>query len=276
MWNEYLEKANLYKGLADYYKYRNSKLYHEYKRKYYEYTKKFVAAYEKEKGVKPPKPPFPPYPSSYFFLNRAQVSHEPVNIRLLHASVNEQKTPVDVYIDGQLLARSLPYGVATRYLRLPAGEKRFDLYPAGRKGTRPLLRQTAVLEREKNYLIALVDSEVAYPWNLRLLPYPEYPAQMSGEAGVRFIHLAEGGPVLDLSLRDGTVLFPDVTYQEVMEYFALPPVRTRLLIRQAKTDGVLATTPDVHFRPGKAYTIIAICPNRQMSALVLRDQSLRR
>ncbi|MBA4493881.1 hypothetical protein ACFO25_14755 [Paenactinomyces guangxiensis] len=52
MWKEYLYKANMYKILADFYKYRNYTSYKTYRRKYDKYLEKLVEAYEKDQTLK--------------------------------------------------------------------------------------------------------------------------------------------------------------------------------------------------------------------------------
>ncbi|SEM93315.1 DUF4397 domain-containing protein [Lihuaxuella thermophila] len=258
MWQEYLARAHLYKKLADYYRYRNTRRYLDYERIYYEYLKRFAEVYVQETGLDPQ-----PYLNLASHSAASKAESRLTAIRLLHASPSLGKIPLDIYVNGRLLIRMLPYGVTSKYFLLPGGEYRFDVFPTGRKRFKPLSSQSLNLEAGTHSLIGMVDGG--------LMTYRQEPNPVKDRVRIRFIHLAAGVSELSIALSDGTVLTRRIGLTEATEYFTLSPVKNRFVFKQVNTEEPIFATSEIHLREEKVYTLIILYAHQRIYPLILRD-----
>ena len=75
------------------------------------------------------------------------------NIRILHAV--PMATAIDIYVNGNLIARNVSFSQLTKYSALPAGSYQFQLYAACTYD-KPLLSQDIAITHGSNYTISVV------------------------------------------------------------------------------------------------------------------------
>ncbi|HEX8551375.1 MAG TPA: DUF4397 domain-containing protein [Abditibacteriaceae bacterium] len=80
-------------------------------------------------------------------------------VRVLHAIPGGQK--VDIYIDGKKTLNDITFGALTKYLRVPAGRRRFAVL--GQNSSRPLFESRHQLGRNRFYTLSA--------WNEPTRPY---------------------------------------------------------------------------------------------------------
>lgn len=176
----------------------------------------------------------------------------PAHYRLLHAVPTAP--PVDIYINGSLVAKALRYANFTSYFRASPGSYDVKIFPAGKKD-KALLETSLQLSAGNIYTVAAIgDSK-----NISLLPINEpHVSQVKNYTSVRFSHLSPNAPALDISLPDGKNLFKDVKYKQTTDYLSLPQGHYTIRAKQAGTNKVLLIVPNIHLLPNKIYTIYAI------------------
>lgn len=174
------------------------------------------------------------------------------NIRVLHASPNAPG--VDVYSNGNLIARNLNYRVFTPYLKIPPGTHTIRVYRTG-TSTNPLIDTSLVLGAGDIYTVAVIGM---LP-NIQLFPINDirFPLQRD-MTNVRFIHLSPDTPAVDVDFPDQNVLFSNVAYRGVTSYKPVAPGRHVLQLRPAGSPNVILTVPNVVLRPAQNISFYAV------------------
>ena len=182
-------------------------------------------------------------------------------IRVLHAVPNAPA--VDVYANDELIAKKLPYKRFTQYMKVPAVEYTITIYPAGTK-EEPVLETTIPIKSNSIYTLAAIG---LLP-QIDVLPVEEPPMVITpGEVCVRAAHLSPDAPPVDVTLPDGSVLFEDVSYEEVTDYFCIEPGGLTLQLRLPGTDQVILTVPNIQLRPNRFYTFYVVGEAENMTPL---------
>lgn len=173
-------------------------------------------------------------------------------IRIFHASPDAPA--VDVYANGKLIARNLPYKRFTEYLEVPSGNYNVKVFPTG-KTINPVINTNLTVEPETIYTIAAADILA----NIKLISYvdPIIP-KVANKAYVRFCHLSPNTPKVDITLPDGKVLFNEVGFEDMTNYIAIDPGVYTLQARPAGTDKVALTIPNIKFNQNRFYTVYAV------------------
>ncbi|BCJ95960.1 hypothetical protein acsn021_35290 [Anaerocolumna cellulosilytica] len=186
------------------------------------------------------------YPKMSYLQNRTG------NLRVFHAVADAPN--VDVYANDTLLVRDLTYGEYTEYLPVPNNNYRITLYEAGTRDN-PLVSNMFMVTDDTMATIAAVGTLE----DLGLLSIPDNMTNpSSGNAKVRFVHLSPDAPAVDITLQDGTVLLPDVSYKQMTQYIEVSPGDYTLEVRVAGTDVVALTVSDLDLEEDTLYSIYAI------------------
>lgn len=172
--------------------------------------------------------------------------------RLLHASPGTG--PVDLHVNGKIVARNLRYSNFTNYFSTASGVYTIKVYPTG-KTTDPLIDARLQLVPGSIYTLAVIGD----PGNIGLQPISEpLPGPTPRYAMVRFVHLAPGTPELDILLPDGKKLFTNVSYKEVTEYIQLAPGNYGIEAITTSNNKRILIVPRINLQADKIYTIYAV------------------
>ena len=83
-------------------------------------------------------------------------------------------------------------------------------------------------------------------------------APAAGKAHVRFVHTSPDAPAVDIAVKGGPVIFPNVAFKAASQYVPVDAGTYDLEVRPAgKTDVVLAV-PGVKLDAGNVYTVFAM------------------
>ncbi|MFC4076802.1 DUF4397 domain-containing protein [Salinithrix halophila] len=238
----WIEKAYRYLLLADYYKYMDPDAHIHFYRKHFKYARKVAKAYRSGKVMEDWQP---------IAQQRPPREDGSAMVRILHASPDASL--VDVYADGKRLARNVKFGQTTDYRALPAGSRKVDIYPAGRKGT-PVASVRLSAAAGQHYTVAVVGRKA----RLELLTVEDRPTRRRGMAGIRFIHLSPDTPRVDLAVTGANVLFEEIGYKERTDYLFLPSATVNLEVRPTGTERAVLKIPNVKLTADAAYTVYAI------------------
>lgn len=184
----------------------------------------------------------------------AEMSRQPDSyVRILHASPDAP--PVDIYANGNLIAKNLAYKQLTDYVSVKPGEYIIQVYPAGQK-LNPVINTNLTVPPKSSFTIAAVGKLA----NISLLPIMEVYMPMVDKRGsyIRFAHLSPNAPAVDITLPDGTKLFSDVSYKQYTDYISVAPGNYTLQARPTGSNQVVLTVPNVKLLPGTIYTVYAV------------------
>lgn len=176
---------------------------------------------------------------------------EMAKVRVLHVSPNTPK--VDIYVNGEKTLENITYYQISPYLDVPAGSYKIDVYRAGQTRN-PLLSETVEIKGNRQYTVAAA-GEMA---NLQLVPVIDETNIPRNKTKARFWHLSPNAPAVDIAVKDGDVLFSNISFTEAADYLELNPSRVTLEVRLAGTEDVVLTVRDQQLKANEAYTITAI------------------
>ena len=230
----YAFKATMYEHIANFYKYTHPELYVTYYYKHFEYVQKLTSVLNHT--ISP----------SILMSNSSTLTSY---IRVLHASPDFP--PVDIFIDGIETFNMINYKNATQYAHLSSGNHNLDVYLTEDR-SKPII--SAVLPVEPNifYTVSAAGKNEA----ITLLPYIDNTFLPNNESKARFVHLTSELPALDLAVKDGDVVFGDISYSELSDYLSLSPMTVDLEVRLSGTKNVILSLPNLKFEPNKIYHII--------------------
>lgn len=171
------------------------------------------------------------------------------NVRFMHAS--PKAPPVDIFINGQLMVRALEFGEVSDYKRIPAGVSYLRVVPSSNP-TRPVIDTIITTLPGAYNMIAIV----AVGNTLRPFTINEPIFRHTKDFGyVRFVNLSpDAGPV-DVSLRNGRLVFNDVEYLAPTNYAAFREGTFTFRFTQANQENPFLIVPGQTTKGGRFQTI---------------------
>lgn len=190
------------------------------------------------------------YNSQYGFYPRQPMA--PSHIRLLHASPNVPA--VDVYANGNLIARNLNYRQFTEYFAIPGGSYNIVVFPAGQTAN-AILNTIINIPGGTIFTIAVI----GLASSITLLPVedPRMPIP-PGKLMLRFVHLSPNTPNVDITTQRGAVIFRNIGYQGITQYIPVNPGTYTFNLMIAGTGQRILYVPNIILAGGRFYTIYAI------------------
>jgi ABC-type uncharacterized transport system permease subunit len=79
----------------------------------------------------------------------------------------------------------------------------------------------------------------------------------AGQAHVRFVHLSSDAPAVDITTKDGTVVFPNVSFKKFTNFLPLNAGSYDLQVRLAGTSTVVLDLNGIRLDNRKIYTVFA-------------------
>ena len=197
-------------------------------------------------------------------INRISMGY----VRFLHVAPNVPN--VDIYVNDELVAVGLEYGMFTEYLSLPPKRYVISIYKTGEKDN-SVLSGELVVSNNKWMTVAAIGTID----DIKLALLNDAEGLLSKmTSSIRFVHLSPNAPAVDITLSDGTILFKNVKYLEMTNYLAVVPKDYQLQVRISGTDQVVLTIPDIKLESDNyysAYAIGLVDQEPQLTALLLVD-----
>jgi hypothetical protein len=185
-------------------------------------------------------------------------------VRVLHASPDAPN--VDIAVDGRIALQDLPYGQATDYVSLPAGQRSFTIFVAGTE-TQVTTTQ-AVLTSGVDYTIVAAGFAAANKtpgFRVIALQDNNLPPDNADNVKLRVIHLAPSAPTVDvyatapyLALRDRQPTLSAVPFGTASGYLEVPAGRWQARLTPVGSKTVAATSPNVNLPRNSVRTILAV------------------
>ena len=171
---------------------------------------------------------------------------------VLVAHASPDAPGVDLLVDDDRVGTNLTFPNNTGYLDVRPGTRNIKVNVTGTNTT--VIEADLEFDGRKNYSIFAVDA-VANIAPLVLEDNLSRPA--SGKAHVRFIHLSPDAPAVDITLTDGTVVFPNVIFKGSIDFTPLDAATYDLQVRLAGTSTVVLELPGITLESQKIYTVFA-------------------
>ena len=178
---------------------------------------------------------------------------EGAQVRVMHASPDAPA--VDVCVNGNVAFPNLAFPKATEYAALAAGSYDVAVYAAGSNCTGTAVIDAKGLALDAKPYTVLAIGKLADIQPLVLVDNLAKPA--AGMAHVRFVHASPDTPAVDITTKDGTVIFPNVAFGKATEFTPVPAGTYDLQARVAGTDTVGLDVPGVTLEDGKIYMVVA-------------------
>jgi hypothetical protein len=182
----------------------------------------------------------------------SRVTHTNSFVRVLHASPDAPG--VDIYVNNNPVARDVTYKEFTEYIPIAGGLYNIKVYPTG-KTTNPVIDQNVNIPPRSIFTIAATGMIEDIGLTLVLEPPIN---RLPGQTFIRFAHLSPNTPHVDITLPNGTKLFSDIEYKEISDYIPVRPGKYEIQARQAGTNNIVLTVPNINLRPGNIYTFYAV------------------
>lgn len=185
-------------------------------------------------------------------LSSAQVSAQATGrVRVVHMSPDAPA--VDVLVDGQRAISNLAFKSAAEYAALPAGTRNIRVTPAGQNQTAVITADLPITAGQDATVVAIGPlAQVAG----QVIP-DNNAAPAAGKAKVRVVHAAPDAPAVDIAVRGGPVLVPNLAYRGVSPYLEVDAGTYNLEVRPTGTTNVALNVPNVTLTPGQIVTVFA-------------------
>lgn len=168
-------------------------------------------------------------------------------------NANASVGPVDIYVNGRMMAQNLPYKKFTAYKRANAGTYRVTVYSAGTLRN-PLRMERVTVRNGQIYTMAVVGTKQ----DVSLEVVRDSKRQLNPIQSIaRMIQFSPNAPTMDVYM-DGRLVIQDLDYREISRYLNLFPGKHNLVLKIAGTNRILLEEPSVMLRSGKAYSIYIV------------------
>ena len=176
-------------------------------------------------------------------------------VRVVHASPDAPA--VDVYADGAKVLTNVAFKGSSDYLSVPAGPHNFKVFATGANpatGT-AVINADATLAAGKDYTVVAI-GKLAEIKPLVLVDNNAAPA--AGKAHVRVVHASPDAPAVDIAVKGGAVLVPNLLFGKDAGPLPVDAGTYDLEVRAAGTTTVALPINGVQLAAGKIYTVFAV------------------
>ena len=192
------------------------------------------------------------FPLEQVFLDSAQV-------QIYH---NVADTPVDIYLNGEILLDDFQYQDATPFVNVSAAETNtVAVAPSTSTSVEDAIASfELVLEADRAYTV-VANGEIgsdSNPFGLVINDMAKTAATDPSTVEVNVFHGSATSPAVDVAAVDVGNLFENLSYTEFSAYGAVPPAAYTLQIKPTGTEDVVASfDADLSGLTGGAATVIA-------------------
>ncbi len=174
-------------------------------------------------------------------------------INVIHASPDAPA--VDVYLDGTKALENLAFGSFSGWVAVPAGEHQVQVVPTGADVSSAVIDATVTLEAGAAYQVAatgLVAEITPQIYQVDLSDLAD------GQTRIRVIHNSPGAPAVDIAVKGGDVLIPNLAFPAASDFLVVPAGAYDLEVRPAGTTDVALDLSGVTLEAGMVYDVLAI------------------
>lgn len=181
----------------------------------------------------------------------AQPAAASAQLRVVHTVFDAPA--VDVYMNGSKALSGLAYKEIAPRVALAAGDYDFKVTPAGKTNT--LIESKVSLESGKSYTFLALGRMADMTGKVLV---DDLSPLASGQSRVRLVHASPDTPAVDVAVKDGSVLYPNLGLGESSNYFTLPASPLSVEVRPAGTTTVALSVPSLSLSANTAYTVYVV------------------
>jgi hypothetical protein len=174
-------------------------------------------------------------------------------INVVHASPDAPA--VDVYLDGTKALEGLEFGKTSGWVAVPAGDHQVQVVPAGGDPSSAVIDVMVTLEAGAAYEVAATGVVANIAPQIYQVDLSDLDAS---SARVRVIHTSPDAPTVDVAVKGGDVLIPNLAFPHASDFLTVPAGSYDLEVRPAGTMDVALDLPGVQLEAGKVYDVFAI------------------
>jgi hypothetical protein len=161
----------------------------------------------------------------------------------------------DVYVDGRLQLKGVPFKTVSDYLKVKPGEFKVEVREAGEPAdSPPVIAATVSLEAGKAYTVAVFGQLTSVE---AALLTDDMSRPGDGESKVRLIQAIPGEEAVDL-VSGGDVLVANARFPSASDYQEIPAGSADLEVRKAGSGEVLAKADNVKLASGSISSLVAV------------------
>lgn len=173
-------------------------------------------------------------------------------VRVVHASPDAPA--VDVYVNGTKTLTNVPFFTASDYLDLPAGTYRVQVSPTGQPASAAVIDANATIEAGKAYTVAAT-GQVA---NIQAsIVVDDLSAPAAGKAKVKVYHFSPDAPAVDVKLKGGATLIPNLAFPNASDYLEVDAGSYDLEVTPNGVATVVIDLPGTSLAAGNIYSVFA-------------------
>ena len=186
-----------------------------------------------------------------FSLSSCSKDDKKAKVMVVHASPDAPG--VDILIDNSKVSSdALTFPRNTGYLDVEPGVRNVKVNAAGTSTS--VINADVTLAEGKNYSVFAINQLA----NIEaVMVEDDLTNPASGKAHVRFAHLSPDAPAVDIALRNGAVLFPNMAFKNFTTFTPLDAGTYVLEVRLAGTQTVVLELPSISLTEGRIYTVFA-------------------
>lgn len=175
-------------------------------------------------------------------------------VRVIHASPDAPA--VDIYVDGARALANVPFKAVSSYLNVPAGDRRVEVRAAGSAATSAAVIDATITPQAGRAYTVMATGALSHIAPLVIMDNLSAPA--IGKGKIRVIHASPDAPAVDIALRGGAVVVPNLSFRDASPYLELDAGVYDLEIRPAGTTTVAVSLPGIRVEAGKVASAIAV------------------
>jgi Domain of unknown function (DUF4397) len=177
-------------------------------------------------------------------------SEDAAGLRIVHTGIDTP--PVNVSVNGELVAENLFWLEATDYLEIQAGDHEISIFDPDISVDEALSTVKITTDAGNNYS-AIITGELPKP-SIVLITDGDKSGVETGMGAVRFFHsVPDAGPI-DVATSGGTLLAESVELMTASDYVMVAPGEYDIEFREAGTGNVLYTEVGVTIEEGAFQT----------------------
>lgn len=179
---------------------------------------------------------------------------------------------IDVYLNGQLKFKNVPFRGVTDYLDIPEGRYDLEAFPAGQTQN-PVLVAEAVTFGGGNYTITAAgrgDTKSYFP-----VVFSDEVAYSASQAEVRVINASPDLLSIDLALRGSVEVVRNIGFKNASSYLRFGAGTYNLEVRRSGLHTPMVNIPNLRLEAGKVYTlfVVGLLDDNTLNYILTVDQN---
>jgi hypothetical protein len=175
---------------------------------------------------------------------------------MLHSSPDAP--PLDIYINDQLIFKNINYKEISNYIKIPPGEYKIEMYQAGTKD-KAVVNNIFKFNIGNIFTIAAINEFK----KVSLIAIPDQRITPVNETALKFVNLSPDSRALDIAVKGGDVIFPNVSLGQITNILNLTPMNIDLEVRIAGSKTKLHEITNLYLEPNKSYTLFLVGFNNE-------------